>query len=118
MNNTEFNSDTKSKLHPAIVRLFEKRDIFNNVDEYFSWDLKKLPELTDMIDIGKTVDRILIAIDNNEKIGIYGDYDVDGCTSCALFYHYFKMLDVEVELFQPSRFVEGYGVIQLQLIML
>jgi single-stranded-DNA-specific exonuclease len=110
MNTNEFTTDTKSQLHPAIVRLFEKRDIFKNVDEYFSWDLKKLPELTNMIDVDKTVNRILFAIDNNEKIGIYGDYDVDGCTSCALFYHYFKMLGVEVELFQPSRFVDGYGV--------
>ncbi len=63
-----------------------------------------------MIDMEKTALRIIEAVENKEKIGIYGDYDVDGTTSCALFYQFFQMLDVEVELFQPSRFVEGYGV--------
>jgi single-stranded-DNA-specific exonuclease len=63
-----------------------------------------------MKDMMKASERIVDAIANEEKIGIYGDYDVDGTTSCALFYQYFKMLGFEVELFQPSRFVEGYGI--------
>jgi single-stranded-DNA-specific exonuclease len=104
------NTDLKNKLHPAIIRLFEKRDIFESAEEYFSWNLKDLPDITDMLDMDKTVDRITEAIDKKQIIGIYGDYDVDGCTSCALFFHFFKMVGVEVELFQPSRFVEGYGV--------
>jgi single-stranded-DNA-specific exonuclease len=110
MNTTFENPENKAKLHPAIIRLFEKRSIFENVDEFFSWDLKKLPDLENMKDMDKTVQRITEAIDKNELIGIYGDYDVDGTTSCALFYHFFKMIGVEVKLFQPSRFVEGYGV--------
>ena len=63
-----------------------------------------------MKDMDKAANRIISAINNKEKIGIYGDYDVDGTTSCALFYHFFKMLNVEVALYQPSRFVEGYGI--------
>ena len=58
----------------------------------------------------KAAQRIIKALDSGEKIGIYGDYDVDGTTSCALFYQYFQLLGHQVELFQPSRFVEGYGV--------
>jgi single-stranded-DNA-specific exonuclease len=110
MNTTVQNTENKAKLHPAIIRLFEKRSIFENVEEFFSWDLKQLPDLENMKDMDKTVLRITEAIDKNELIGIYGDYDVDGTTSCALFYHFFKLLGVEVKLFQPSRFVEGYGV--------
>ncbi len=110
MNTTQIDTNQKNKLHPAIVRLFEKREIFQNADEFFSWDLKALPDLTAMKDMDKTVQRITDAIKNNERIGIYGDYDVDGTTSCALFFHFFKMIGVEVDLFQPSRFVEGYGV--------
>ncbi len=102
---------SNNHLSPAIIRLFEKRELIGDrINEFFSWDLKDLPDLTNLKDLEKTALRITKAIEANEKIGIYGDYDVDGCTSCALFYHFFKMLDVEVELFQPSRFVEGYGV--------
>ncbi len=99
------------KLHPVVERVLLNRGISaNNFDEYFSWNLRDLPNLLNMLDLEKAAQRIILAINNNEKIGIYGDYDVDGTTSCALFYQYFKMLGVEVELFQPSRFVEGYGI--------
>lgn len=98
-------------LHPVVEKILLKRNITpEKFNEFFSWNLRDLPELTAMLDIGKTAERIVKAIEEGEKIGIYGDYDVDGTTSCALFYQYFKMLGVEVELFQPSRFVEGYGV--------
>lgn len=98
-------------LHPVIERLFQKRGYSNeDLNEFLSWDLKNLPELTELKDIDKASERLRLAIKNNEKIGIYGDYDVDGTTSCALFYHFFEMLGVKVEMIQPSRFVEGYGL--------
>ena len=100
------------KLHPTVVKLLQSRGLENpeQIQEFLSWDLKKLPELTAMEDMAKGAQRIIQSIKNGEKIGIYGDYDVDGTTSCALFYHFFKMLNIEVELIQPSRFVEGYGI--------
>jgi single-stranded-DNA-specific exonuclease len=95
----------------VVVRLLEKRNLsLEQTKEFLSWDLKALPDLTAMMDMEKGSQRIIQAIENGEKIGIYGDYDVDGTTSCALFYHFFKMLDIEVDLIQPSRFVEGYGI--------
>ena len=104
-------TERTTQLHPIVSKLLIKRGITDEqVSNFFSWDLKALPDLTNLIDIEKTADRICKAIANEEKIGIYGDYDVDGTTSCALFWHFFQMLGVEVELFQPSRFVEGYGV--------
>lgn len=99
------------KIHPVIKRIFEKRN-FKDQDIYhfFSNNLKELPDLTNLKDLEKASTRIIKAMDSNEAIGIWGDYDVDGTTSCALLFHFFKMLSKEVHLFQPSRFVEGYGV--------
>ena len=113
--NTQHTSTTSPNvrpgLHPIILRLFEKRGWGpEEIKEFLSWDLKELPELTNMQGMPECTDRILDAIANEEVIGIYGDYDVDGTTSCALFYHFFKMVGLEVKLIQPSRFIEGYGL--------
>ncbi len=111
INTTQSNAQNLNKVHPVIQRLFAQRDWTNKqVEEFFSWDLKKLPSLTSMLGTNETARRIIKAIDANEVIGIYGDYDVDGTTSCALFYHFFQLLNVTVELIQPSRFIEGYGL--------
>ena len=76
-----------------------------------SWDLKSLPKLTNLHDITKAAERIKKSITYSKKIGVYGDYDVDGTTSCALFWQFFKSLGYDnVALIQPSRFVEGYGL--------
>jgi single-stranded-DNA-specific exonuclease len=102
---------TTSQLHPVLIRLFQKRGISpQTVQEMLSWNLKEIPDLTQMIDLAKASERIIRAMSENEKVGIYGDYDVDGTTSCALLWHFFNMLNVEVDICQPSRFIEGYGV--------
>ncbi|WP_417336027.1 single-stranded-DNA-specific exonuclease RecJ [Halobacteriovorax marinus] len=102
---------TTPKFHPVIQRIFDKREMGpKEIAEFLSWDLKSMPSLTSMKDVQKASTRIIQAIENNEKIAIYGDYDVDGTTSCALLYHFFKMIDIEVGLIQPSRFIEGYGI--------
>lgn len=108
---TNLQSTPSKGMHPVIESILLKRGYTpETFPDFFSWNLRDLPDLTTMLDLEKSALRIITAIDNDEKIGIYGDYDVDGCTSCALFYQYFQMLGVTVELFQPSRFVEGYGV--------
>ncbi len=102
---------TTTPLSPILIDLFKKRDFTHaDIQEFFSWDLQKLPNFSTLIDIEKASLHIIEAMKNGKRIGIYGDYDTDGTTSCALFYHFFKMLDVEVDLFQPSRFDEGYGI--------
>jgi len=99
------------QLHPIIQRLFDKKGFDQKkIESFLSWDLKSLPELTKLKDLDRASKRIMEAIELNQKIGVYGDYDVDGTTSCALLYHFFKMLDVEIDIVQPSRFVEGYGL--------
>ncbi len=102
---------TLTDLHPVIVRLLKKRGISSSdVQNLLSWNLKELPDLTSMLYLEKASQRIIKAISDHETIGVYGDYDVDGTTSCALLWHFFKMIGVDVEVFQPSRFIEGYGV--------
>lgn len=103
------------QFHPVINRLFKKKGFTEaSLRDFLSWDLKSIPDLTQMKDIKKASERLVQALLNNEKIGIYGDYDVDGTTSCALFFHFFKNIGEElsrnVDLVQPSRFVEGYGL--------
>ena len=56
------------------------------------------------------VQRILKAIDQFEKILIFGDYDVDGTASTAILYNYLKRLGARVQYFIPDRMVDGYGL--------
>lgn len=66
------------------------------------------PEL--MQDMDKAVARISRAIAADEKIVIYGDYDVDGMSATALLYHFFSLLTARVDYFLPRRIEEGYGL--------
>lgn len=61
-------------------------------------------------DMDKAATRILDAIKNNEKIAIYGDYDVDGVCSTVLMVKLFRKLNYEVNYFLPDREKEGYGL--------
>jgi len=61
-------------------------------------------------DMEKAAERIWRAIDQKEKICIYGDYDADAITANAVLAQTFKYLGVEVESYIPDRFTEGYGV--------
>jgi single-stranded-DNA-specific exonuclease len=98
--------NTDNQLHPVVLKILEKRGFNNeNLNQYFSIDLKNIPDLTQLKDLDKASDRIVEAIEKNQKIGIFGDYDVDGTTSCAVFHHFFQMLGIEIELMQPSRVI-------------
>lgn len=63
-----------------------------------------------MLDMDKAVDRIDKAVKSNEKIAIYGDYDVDGITSTSLLYGFLKELGADVRYYIPDRKDEGYGI--------
>lgn len=63
-----------------------------------------------IIDMDKAVKRVRAAIDNFEKIVIYGDYDVDGITSTSIVYSYLESNDANVIYYIPSRETEGYGL--------
>jgi single-stranded-DNA-specific exonuclease len=63
-----------------------------------------------MKDMSEAVDRIAQAINSEEKILIYGDYDVDGTTSVAMFYHFLSSIYSKCTYYIPDRYKEGYGV--------
>ena len=63
-----------------------------------------------MPDMDLAIDRILKAIDNKEKIIIYGDYDADGITSITVLKSFFKDLGIDVDSYIPNRLDEGYGL--------
>jgi single-stranded-DNA-specific exonuclease len=63
-----------------------------------------------MIGMGEAVERIRFAIDHDEPIAIYGDYDVDGVTATALMVQALRALGAKVKGYIPNRFEEGYGL--------
>ena len=68
-----------------------------------------LPNPFILKDMEKAADRTIKVIKNNEKIGIFGDYDVDGATSTAILGNYFNQIDRKTEIYIPDRKSEGYG---------
>lgn len=99
------------KLHPIVKEILSSRGLSESeIKEHLSHSLKELPDFEAFKDLDKACDRLILALENNEYIGVYGDYDVDGTTSCALLAHFFKLLGQSIFLLQPGRFDEGYGV--------
>ena len=68
-----------------------------------------LPNPNILNDMGKATSRSYQALLKNEKVGIFGDYDVDGATSTALLGNYFSKLNLDYEIYIPDRKKEGYG---------
>ena len=64
----------------------------------------------DMKDMDKAIERVRLAIERQEKITIYGDYDVDGVTSVCTLYMYLKSKGAVIDYYIPNRSGEGYGV--------
>jgi len=61
-------------------------------------------------DMDLAVERIVTAIERQEKITVYGDYDADGITAAALLLNFFSSLGISASFYVPNRFTEGYGL--------
>ena len=85
-------------------------DTFDKAKDFFRPSAEHLHDPFLMKDMDKAVDRLTKAIRNNEKILIYGDYDVDGTTSVALVYGFLKKIHAPIFYYIPDRYKEGYGV--------
>ena len=92
-------------------KLLSIRKINNDeVSSFLNPSIKNfLPNPYNLIDMEKSTLRTSDAINTKEKIGIFGDYDVDGATSTALLGNYFSELNLEYETYIPDRKKEGYG---------
>lgn len=83
----------------------------NAVREFLRPNLSKLHDPFLYKDMDKAVNRLCTALNNNEKLLIYGDYDVDGTTSVALVFSFLKRYcTTNIDFYIPDRYTEGYGV--------
>jgi single-stranded-DNA-specific exonuclease len=96
----------------VLASLLVKRGIndYEEARNFFRPELKNLHDPYLMQDMAIAVSRINQAITTGEKILIYGDYDVDGTTSVALTFSFFKKLHSEIDFYIPDRYREGYGI--------
>ena len=99
-------------ISPILARLLVLRDIktFGQAKQFFRPSIESLydPFLMDQMESATT--RVITALTENQKICIYGDYDVDGTCATALLYMFLKDLDANVEFYIPRRLEEGYGL--------
>ena len=88
------------------IRKIKKEDVKN----FLNPSIKNfLPNPYKIIDMEKSSKRIKEAIENNLKIGIFGDYDVDGASATALLGNYFTSIGLNYEIYIPDRKIEGFG---------
>jgi single-stranded-DNA-specific exonuclease len=101
-------------INTALCKILVQRgvDTFEKAKDYFRPQLSHLHDPFLMKDMEKAVSAILSAIKNNQKILVFGDYDVDGTTSVASMYRFLKKIYKEenIDFYIPHRYREGYGV--------
>lgn len=99
-------------VNPTLANVLVNRGIsdFQQAKDFFRPDLDKLYDPYLMKDMDVAVRRLHQAIEKNEKILVYGDYDVDGTTSVALFYGFIRSFYSNVAFYIPDRYKEGYGI--------
>ena len=100
------------KVSKPIATLLAQRGVhgYDASKDFFRPSLEKLHNPFLMKDMEVAVGRIQKALENEEHILIYGDYDVDGTTSVALVYSYFSTIYSHCSAYIPDRYKEGYGL--------
>ncbi len=98
-------------LDPFVSLILVSRAItdYEDVEEFFEPDFCFCDPYL-ITDMDKAVERIEKAINENERICVYGDYDADGVTSTALMYSYLSSHGADVMYYIPDRITEGYGM--------
>ncbi len=99
-------------ISPILAQLLVQREIITYEDarSFFRPDLADLHDPFLMSDMQKAVDRLTVAMHCNQKILVYGDYDVDGTTSVSLVYKFLKQFYTNIDFYIPDRYTEGYGI--------
>jgi len=85
-------------------------DSFASAKDFFRPQLSQLHDPWLMKDMDKAVSRILTALYNEEKVLVFGDYDVDGTTAVSVMYRFLRKNHFNVDFYIPHRYREGYGV--------
>jgi single-stranded-DNA-specific exonuclease len=99
-------------VNPTLANMLINRGVesFDQAKDYFRPSLSQLHDPFLMKDMDAAVNRIERAVKNQEKILVYGDYDVDGTTAVALMYSFLKGFYPHVDFYIPDRYKEGYGI--------
>lgn len=99
-------------INPLLCKILSQRqiDTFEKAKDFFRPQLSQLHDPWLMKDMDKAVERIIQALNNEEKILVFGDYDVDGTTSVASMYSFLKKIHPLLDFYIPHRYREGYGV--------
>ncbi|RLD21939.1 MAG: single-stranded-DNA-specific exonuclease RecJ [Bacteroidetes bacterium] len=99
-------------INPYLATLLIQRGIadYSLALKFFRMSLDHLHDPFLMQDMNIAVERLAKAIDSEEKILIYGDYDVDGTTSVTMMVSYLKEHTTHIDFYIPDRYSEGYGV--------
>jgi len=100
------------KIHPVLCNILTQRGVesFEDAKNFFRPQLTHLHDPFLMKDMQKAVHRIMDAFTKQEKILVFGDYDVDGTTAVACMYQFLKTHHAPTEFYIPHRYREGYGV--------
>ena len=103
---------SKLEIPPLLAMMLDIRGITKEEDVInFLQENKDFSDPFLMKDMDKAVERITTAVENGEKICVYGDYDADGVTSTSLLYSYLRdSLGADVMFYIPTRTGEGYGM--------
>lgn len=96
----------------AVARVLYNRGLTDrkSIESFFDIDISNLHDPLLLADMEKATSRIKRAVENGEKITVYGDYDVDGITSVVLMYRCLTSLGANVDYYIPDRTEEGYGL--------
>ena len=99
-------------IHPALGSLLLERGIRDAAAarRFFHPQLSELYDPFLMNDMQTAVERINKALAGKERILVYGDYDVDGCTAVALVYKFLRQFCSNIDYYIPDRYEEGYGI--------
>ena len=102
----------RSGVSDVIAKILINRGFDNEVDikKFMRASIEDLYDPFLMKDMEKAIGLIKLAIENNEKIVVYGDYDADGVTSTVIMYKALKYCGANVEYYVPDREHEGYGI--------
>ncbi len=97
---------------PIIAQILLNRGITSLEDAkyFFRAGLEHLHDPFLMADMQRAVERIQTAVEQKQRILVYGDYDVDGATATAMMILFFRQLGIEVDFYIPHRIREGYGL--------
>ena len=95
-------------LHPLVARLLSQRGhaTYDQVRNFFNPDIDAIAQFGELLNVGKAANRLIEAVQSEQSILLYGDYDVDGTCSVSMMYMFLRSLEANVSYYIPDRYSE------------